>query len=65
MILKGGSMADTDKGSYLWERCYKCGHRLAFASTGCPQCGEDFDGRKDPKKWPESCDCKRCTEARQ
>lgn len=53
-----------DDGSYLWERCYSCGHRLRFASTGCPQCGKTFDGRTDPKKWPESCDCPRCVDAR-
>ena len=53
-----------DDGAYLWERCYACGHRLRFASTGCPQCGEQFDGRKDPKRWPEKCDCARCSEAR-
>jgi len=57
-------MAKKDDGSYLWERCYDCGHRLRFASDGCPQCGIHFDGRKDPKKWPERCDCERCTDAR-
>jgi predicted RNA-binding Zn-ribbon protein involved in translation (DUF1610 family) len=56
-------MAKND-GSYLWERCYSCGHRLAYASDACPQCGIDFDGRNDPKKWPEKCDCPRCVEAR-
>lgn len=54
-----------DDGSYLWERCYACGHRLAFSSTACPQCGIDFDGRKDPKRWPEKCDCDRCKVARE
>ena len=47
-----------------WSRCYACGHRLALASTGCPQCGEDFDGRKMPRKFPERCECERCTAAR-
>lgn len=37
-----------DDGSYLWERCYECGHRLRFPSDGCPQCGIHFDGRPDP-----------------
>lgn len=50
----------TDDRSYLWERCYRCGHRLAFASTACPQCGEGFDGRDDPNPWPDACDCDRC-----
>lgn len=54
---------DTD-GSWLWQRCYACGHRLRFASTGCPQCGENFDGRTMPKRWPEHCDCERCEDAR-
>lgn len=53
-----------DDGSYLWERCYDCGHRLRFASDGCPQCGIHFDGRKTPKKFPEHCECERCTAAR-
>lgn len=53
-----------EKGSWLWERCYACGHRLALASTGCPQCNEMFDGRKEPKRWPEKCDCERCADAR-
>jgi hypothetical protein len=53
-----------ETGSWLWSRCYQCGHRLAFASTGCPQCGIDFDGRKMPKRWPEKCDCERCTDAK-
>ncbi len=50
----------SDDGSYLWERCYGCGHRLRFDSDGCPQCGIHFDGRDDPKVWPEHCDCPRC-----
>ncbi len=50
---------------YLWERCFKCGHRLRFASDGCPQCGADLSARKDPpKRWPEKCECQRCSEAR-
>lgn len=53
-----------DDEMYLWERCYSCGHRLALSSTDCPQCSTHFDGRKDPKKWPEECECDRCTEAR-
>ena len=54
-----------DDHSYLWERCYKCGHRLRFASSGCPQCGASFDGRPNaPKTWPEKCDCPRCVDAR-
>ena len=48
------------EGCYLWERCYSCGHRLRFSSSACPQCGVEFDGRKDPKRWPEKCDCERC-----
>jgi len=57
-------MNEHDDASYLWERCYACGHRLRFASTGCPQCGVTFDGREDPEIWPEQCGCPRCTEAR-
>jgi len=49
-----------DDASYLWDRCYRCGHWLRFASTGCPQCGVTFDGRADPKRWPNKCDCERC-----
>jgi hypothetical protein len=52
-----------ERGCWLWSRCYACGHRLRFPSTGCPQCGEDFDGRKMPKKWPEKCECERCEAA--
>ena len=54
----------SDDGSYLWERCYSCGHRLRFDSDGCPQCGIHFDGRADPEPWPDNCDCPRCTTAR-
>ena len=54
----------TERGAWLWSRCYACGHRLAYDSNGCPQCGEEFDGRKQPRKWPETCDCPRCELAR-
>jgi hypothetical protein len=57
-------MSNEDDGSYLWERCYACGHRLRFSSDGCPQCGIHFDGRADPEPWPELCDCERCEKAR-
>lgn len=50
-------------GAYLWGRCYRCGHWLHFASTGCPQCGEQFDGRNEPKRWPKKCRCERCVSA--
>jgi hypothetical protein len=52
-----------ERGCWLRDRCYKCGHRLRFASTGCPQCGEEFHGR-DIKRFPESCECDRCEMAR-
>ena len=55
---------EEDDGSYLWERCYACGHRLAFASDSCPQCGEHFKDGDDPPNWPDECDCQRCQEAR-
>lgn len=57
-------MTDADGGSYLWERCYACGHRLRFASDGCPQCGIHFVDGDDPPNWPEDCDCPRCEQAR-
>ncbi len=57
-------MTDNDDGCYLWDRCYACGHRLRFSSSGCPQCGTTFDGREDPKTWPEDCNCARCIAAR-
>lgn len=47
----------------LWGRCYKCGHWLLFMATGCPQCGEHFDARKQPKRWPTKCQCERCASA--
>ena len=53
-----------EKGSWLWPRCYACGHRLRFDSNACPQCSEEFDGRNEPRKWPEKCDCQRCADAR-
>jgi hypothetical protein len=51
-----------DIGSSHWlrDRCYACGHTLAYAATGCPQCLEHFDGRDDPEQWPATCECKRC-----
>lgn len=49
-----------EKGAWLWPRCYKCGHTLRFSSNGCPQCGEMFDGRDSPKRWPRKCQCERC-----
>lgn len=56
--------ADPDDGSYLWQRCYACGHRLRFASDGCPQCGIHFVDGDDPPNWPEVCECDRCQTAR-
>ena len=53
-----------DDGAYLWSRCYGCGHRLAFSSDSCPQCGIYFDGRRIPRKFPERCGCERCEDAR-
>lgn len=53
-----------ERGCWLWARCYACGHRLALDSTACPQCGESFDGRKEPKRFPETCECDRCVKAR-
>ncbi len=50
-------------GHWLRHRCYACGHTLAFAATGCPQCSEHFDDRPDPKRWPARCQCKRCNPA--
>lgn len=52
-----------ERGCWLRSRCYACGHTLRFQSTGCPQCGENFDGRKNPKRWPRVCDCARCRPA--
>lgn len=53
-------MSKKEKGSWLWSRCYACGHKLRFSSSDCPQCGEMFDGRKMPKRWPAKCKCERC-----
>ncbi len=52
---------DDDGGCWLRDRCYACGHTLRFSASGCPQCGETFDGRDDPKRWPKKCTCARCT----
>lgn len=57
-------MTDDDGGTWLRDRCYSCGHRLAFDAAACPQCGESFDGRADPKRWPDTCECKRCQAAK-
>lgn len=47
--------------SWLMERCHACGHRLALASTGCPQCGaESIAPWFEPKTLPDKCDCPRC-----
>lgn len=54
-----------DDGSYMWERCYSCGHRLRFSADGCPKCGIHFDGRADPEPWPDVCECPRCCTARE
>lgn len=56
--------SDDDGGSYLWERCYSCGHLLAHVSDSCPQCGIHFKDGDDPPNWPEECGCPRCQEAR-
>ena len=45
---------EEERGCWLWHRCYACGHELRFASTGCPQCGEDFDGRVEPEVWHQA-----------
>lgn len=52
-----------ERGCWLRFQCYACGHRLRFASTGCPQCGEDFHGRK--VKIKDTCECERCVKARE
>lgn len=57
-------MKHEDEGSFLWQRCYACGHRLRFASDGCPQCGIHFADGDDPPNWPELCECDRCIQAR-
>ena len=50
-----------ERGSWwLRNRCYLCGHWLRFDATGCPQCGEEFDGRDAPKRFPRICQCPRC-----
>lgn len=50
---------------WLSERCASCGHRFAFASDSCPQCGEQACAPwQEPSKWPEKCDCDRCEAAR-
>lgn len=54
-----------ETGSWLWSRCYDCGHRLALPSDSCPQCGTHFEGRRMPKRFPEKCQCERCVAARQ
>ncbi len=57
-------MSDAGCGFWLRLRCYACGHRLRFEASGCPQCGETFDGREDPAEFPEACECKRCADER-
>lgn len=58
-------MADrSEAGAWRWNRCYACGHRLAFEANACPQCGEYFDGRRLPVPFPDSCLCDRCLKAR-
>jgi len=42
----------SERGVWLRERCYRCGHWLRFPSTACPQCGENFHGRM-MKQYPE------------
>lgn len=61
-----GRVDRKENGAWLRGRCYTCGHRLRadMPATGCPQCGEAFDGRRDPRRFPEKCACPRCTEAR-
>lgn len=51
---------EDNAGTWLRDRCYACGHQLAFAASGCPQCGETFDGRDDPDEFPDVCRCNRC-----
>ncbi len=52
-----------EKGAWLRGRCYHCGHRLRFDANACPQCGTFFDGRKEPKRYPQRCACERCVSA--
>jgi predicted RNA-binding Zn-ribbon protein involved in translation (DUF1610 family) len=50
---------------WLMDRCHACGHRLRFASTGCPQCGADSIAPWfTPSEFPELCECERCQKAR-
>jgi hypothetical protein len=64
MTEKRRAPEDDEGGFWLRERCYKCGHRLAFAASACPQCGIEFAHGDDPKRWPDRCECKRCDAAR-
>lgn len=57
-------LGEGDEGFSVWQRCYGCGHRLAYAATGCPQCGLSFDDRAEPAEWPDRCSCGRCEKAR-
>lgn len=52
-----------DNRVYLADRCWKCGHRFRSSASHCPQCSAAMKA-KDPKKFPENCDCNRCVEAR-
>lgn len=52
--------------AWLMDRCHACGHRLSFASTGCPQCGADSIAPWfEPSEFPELCECERCQKARE
>ncbi len=50
---------------WMSDRCARCGHRLAFASNGCPQCSKDMMPPWDePAELPDTCQCERCIKAR-
>ena len=52
--------------AWLMERCHACGHRLAFASMDCPQCGADSIAPWfTPSEFPELCKCEWCQKARE
>lgn len=51
--------------TWITERCAECGHRFAFASDSCPQCGAPAAPPwQEPEQWPEDCECDRCEAAR-
>lgn len=51
-------MVEDSSEVHLLNRCPSCGHFLAYAASGCPQCRVQFEETDPDVFW--TCECERC-----